>query len=169
MISFISCTVYAIRKSNYIRQIPIIQRQYRFTMDIKLLGGRHARWTNIFRATATEHNCCSSKGDRIPAIFLRPGSNNTLHICNSINGRGNLCVNPVVPVNKFTHVTIQQVKDGDKYQYSILLDHNEIYSVVNQQARSYESVNVYMGDGYYAPADAVVKNYHFENLEECSH
>ena len=134
-------------------------------MDIKPLGGKNARWTSIFRATATGYDCCSASGDRAPAIFLHPGSNNKIHICNSINGRGSACVNPIIPTNKFSHVTVQQIKEGDKYQYSILVNHNEIYTVENKKARSYESVNVYMGDNYYAPADAVVQNYHFENLE----
>eukprot|EP00111_Clytia_hemisphaerica_P008352 TCONS_00024387-protein len=153
--------VYEIARNQYIKTIPIIQKAYRFTMEIKPLGVRHG-WTNIFHATSNAGNCCGY-GSRIPAFFLFSGSTR-LHMCNAVNGRGNFYIDRTIPMNKFTKVDLQQVLESGEYRYSIFFNNVEVYTIVNKKPQVFKHVNVYFGDRFYTPSNALIRNFHFENL-----
>ena len=68
-------------------------------------------------------------------------------------------------MNKFTHITIQQVRDGNDYRYTILFDHQEVYTVINKKPQVFKNVDTYMGDRFYNPSNAIVRNFHFQNIE----
>ena len=137
-------------------------------MEIKPLGTKHG-WSSVFRATSTNKNCCDY-GDRIPGMYFQSGSTR-LYIGNAVNGNGNfhrtekIALFKEIPLNKFTLVTIEQVIEDGEYRYSIYFDHEELYSTINSKPRVFKHVNVYMGDSFYNPANAVIRNFNFENLE----
>lgn len=120
-------------------------------------------WSNILRVNAGTQNCCSV-GNRIPALFFYHRTTK-LHVCNAINNNGNKYFNKVIPMGKFTNVKIQQVRQTDgKYTYSVLFNDEEVYSIINKTPREFTNAKVFIGDRFYAAADAVVKNLEFENL-----
>ena len=167
MIDFLyvfNSSVVKVQRNQYIREIAVVQKAYRFTLDIKPTGTKKG-WTNVFRATATPTKNCCSYGNRVPAIFFRSDTSK-LHICNSINGRGNFYIDEMIPMDKYTTVTIQQLRNEDgKYRYTILLDHKEAYTVINNKPQVFKNVQVFFGDRFYQPSEAMIKNFLFQNLE----
>ena len=89
------------------------------SLDIKPLG-KTKGWTNVFRIQQKGHKDCCSYGDRIPAIFMRPGDTR-LHIAYSVSGAGNRWVDTArLAIGKYHRVVIQQRKQiNGKYRYRI--------------------------------------------------
>lgn len=153
---------YEVARNQFIQDIKIITKAYRFSLDIKPMGVVSG-WSNIIRVASTTKNCCD-KGNRIPALFFHTQSTK-IHTCNYINGNGNFHVNVAIPMGKFTNVKIQQILQSDgTYRYSIAYDDKEIYSVINKTPKAFENAKVFIGDRFYNPSNAIVSNFKFENL-----
>ncbi|XP_066933093.1 uncharacterized protein [Clytia hemisphaerica] len=165
IVSPLPMNVYVPRKNNYITNIPVVEKAFRYTMEIKPVGVRPG-WTSIFHATRNvkgNRNCCGY-GSRIPALFFH--SNTTkLHTTASINGRGNFYINNDMDMDRFTVVTIEQSRQHDgQYRFSLMFDYIEVYTVINKQPEVFKDVSIYIGDPWYEPSNVVVRNFHFENL-----
>ena len=59
----------------------------------------------------------------------------------------------------------QQVREGDQYRYSILFNHEEVFTMVNTKPQVFKNVQTFVGDRFYYASDAIVQNIKFENIE----
>ena len=118
-------------------------------------------WTNVIHLT-TGGNCCGN-GQRIPAVWFHSSSTratvNRMHICSSINNRGNHCYNPRnIPRGKWTDVEISQRPEGAWYRYEVKINGKVVASTINRAAREFRNVKVYASDPWYNGAAGSIRN-----------
>ena len=132
-----------------------------FSMEIKPTGLKSG-WTNIFHAMTGKGRCCSN-GARIPAIFMYSQSTR-LHVCNSVNGRGNYYVDFDIPMGKFTKVDVKQAKrSSGEYRNSIFVDGKRLASIVNTKPLVFKDAKLYASNSFYNPASAEIRNLHAQS------
>ena len=108
----------------------------------------------------------AGNGGRIPAVFLHRG-NSRMQICSWISKSNNQCWNSHhLPYDKFTNVSISQRAVNGKVYFSVVIDGNEHYKIVNTIPRTFHNVKVFGGDNWYPPAEAVLRNYKLKQFEQ---
>ena len=124
-------------------------------------------WGEIIRINNNGIDCCSI-GSRIPGVFFR-GSSLKLHICTTLGTNGNSCwsSDSDLPVNKETHVKIEQRKnEAGKYIYTIVIDGEEKFTKENTSPREFKDATMYsdMNKGKNRIANVKLKGVQFKNL-----
>jgi hypothetical protein len=103
-------------------------------------------WTSVFHLTGTNENCCDH-GDRIPAFWIN--SNGYFSIESSVNNNGNYWKHIPIELGKTYQVTIQQVKDGKKYWYEIIINGDSKLKVENKKPLTFSNVDLYGSDPWH--------------------
>ena len=84
-----------------------------FSVKVKvIIHSAHSEWSNILRFTSTGSDCCNI-GDRVPAIFLRPGGG-ALAITNAVGDSGNHHFYHKIEMGKLYDIEIVQEKTNGK-------------------------------------------------------
>jgi len=141
-------------KGNNVAQIEVgTNFEFSFTLQPRgVLNG----WTNIVHVTM-DGNCCNM-GYRIPGVWFH-SKTTKLHICTGCNGVGNTCLNPIesLQIGTRTRVTIR-VNDG---VFTAQYDNREVGRVSCTspfEPSQGRLATVYLSDGWYPAANAVVEN-----------
>ena len=149
-------------KNVLVKQIPFQERAWEISFNIKPLH-LITTWASILHFTTGGDN--GVVGFRIPGIWFHPGTLK-LVICSAINSNPNHCfTSSPISQGKFTKITIRQTHHKDyTYLYKIFIHNKEVFSVYNHHARVFSRVQVFSGDPWYNPADALVRDLTFKNL-----
>lgn len=152
-------------KSNYIAPIPVVQKSFKFSLEIKPIA-KIRGWSSISRITSTGKDCCNY-GDRIPLVKFNPNSYR-LHIAFSLNGRGNGYWNSKsLKEGEYSKVVIKQVfMYAQKYRYSIHINGEEVHQTTNTKPQVFKDAKLYAGDAFFEPSNVLIRNLKFENLGE---
>uniref|UniRef100_A0A7M5V0H6 Uncharacterized protein n=1 Tax=Clytia hemisphaerica TaxID=252671 RepID=A0A7M5V0H6_9CNID len=153
------------KKNLPIAKVPVVKKEFMVSFDIKPLA-KTGGWTNVFRIQQKGHKDCCSYGDRIPAVFMRPGDTR-LHISYSVSGAGNRFFDTArLAIGKYHKVVIQQRKQiNGKYRYSIDINGREVYQQENTKTADFKDCLMWASDGFYKAGNAMLKNIVFQNLE----
>ena len=100
-----------VRKNDQIATIANWGPEYRVKVEV-IVHSAHSGWSNILHFTSTGSNCCNI-GDRVPAIFLRPGGG-SLHITNAVGDNGNYWFDHNIEMGKSYEIEIVQEKTNGK-------------------------------------------------------
>ena len=90
-----------------------------------------------------------------------------LYIYNLVNGRRNTFVSNPLTFNKYTRVEISQKPDVNNelvILYTIKINGKQVYQTVCHDARYSENIYVYKGSLWRNPAEALIKDFVYENL-----
>ena len=132
--------------------------EFEVSLDVKPLG-TVSGWANIIHVGRGGSQ--STYGDRLPAIWFRPGTRR-LHICSSVNNDNNHCIdrNSNLPSNRFTNIRITQdfEEASNNYRYSIFIDGNQVHSIINRNPITVANAKVYMASVWTSTANVLVKN-----------
>ena len=145
-------------RNHLIRTFPVYFNEYEVSLDIKPTGHVNSGWENIFRVTKGSDTV--SIGDRLPAIWFLPFTKR-LYICTAINFNKSHCFDGGynLPFSVFTNVKIQQQRLSDNsYQYSIKINGVTRHEINNTNPVILYNAKVYLGDPWYNPAKAQIKN-----------
>lgn len=145
-----------ISTDNLYTTIPKFHKNYKVSLDIKPLG-TVSDWASILTVGLNEGE--GVYGGRTPALFFDTDSLSFV-VCSAINGLDNNCfrIDPI-PLDQWTTVIVQQAQQlNEEYLYSISIDGEVVFTVVNADARDFEEIKVYAGDPSYGPANAVLRN-----------
>ena len=98
-------------------------------------------------------------------IKFKPNSYR-LHIAFSLNGLGNKNFDTAaLKEGQYSKVVIRQkLMFGNDYRYSISVNGEEVFMVVNKQAMEFPDVKLYAGDTFYEPSNCYIRNLRFKNL-----
>ena len=104
-------------------------------------------------------------GGRVPGVWFWSASSptakrNRFHICASVNGVGNFCYNSAVtiPLDQWTSVEISQRPEGASYRYEVKINGKRLGSSINNKARTWPNVKVYVADKWYPAAPGSMRN-----------
>ena len=122
-----------------------------------------SNWSSIIHFTISNKNCCNAK-DRCPAIFFRPGNTKIcVVIGNSSKGNLNFSTNNPLPLNQNTKVILTVT--GNKAYFKCYNELNivfENHTVTIPGIRPLGLAYVYVGDPWYEPAKALIKNIKYQ-------
>ena len=150
-------------KNRIFSQLPRVGKQWYLSFDVKPTGTIRSS-SNIVHATIGKDS--ERFGDRIPAVWFRPGRTE-LSICSAVNDQKNYCwTSRALPLNKFTNVRIRQVWNPTLHVYEFIVELNDVvvHKVVNNGAESFDNVLLYASNPWNVPAKAVVRHLVFQNL-----
>jgi len=168
-VAFESLDEFKLGKNNIIGGLPFIGKQFIISFQIKLNSGV-PDWTNVFHFTNNGGD--NVYGERTPSIGI--WSRNALGVFSAINGNPgywtyknvprlhygvwyNLEISQLWIDNKFVfEAKLEKAKTGRQGQWYNFGNGTSIWSVVNNDARMFENINI-MGSTE-NPADAHVKN-----------
>ena len=110
---------FPLKKGKIIKTIPVLQKEWKVSFDLKVFGSRNS-WGSIVHFTVNGNH---GMGNRIPAVWTRPGSTG-LHIISAIDDNGNSAYNTDdLEKKQFYSVVIEQKKRiDDAYEYNIWID-----------------------------------------------
>ena len=102
-------------------------------------------WTSVFHFTANDNS--GDHGDRIPAFWIN--RNGYFFIVSSVNDNGDYYKYIPFELGKIYQVTIQQVKDGNKYWYEIIINGDSKLKVENKKPLTFSNVDLYGSDPWH--------------------
>ena len=100
-----------VRKNDQIATIANWGPEYRVKVEV-IVHSAHSGWSNILHFTSTGSNCCNI-GDRVPAIFLRPGGG-ALTITNAVGANGNYHFDYNIEIGKSYYIEMVQENTNGK-------------------------------------------------------
>ena len=115
-------------------------------------------WRNIFRFTNTSNDCCN-KGDRIPALWVRPDNNNNFHVRFSTDANGNDGIDTGILFPMGVPILIGLVFDGNTFTlyYNNIMAYNSTFN--NIMARDSNTV-LQIADSFYEQDGSLfIKNF----------
>ena len=139
--------------------------EWKITFDLKLDGHKATNWENIFRVSASDNNM-GTCGDRYPAIWLRSGSSNVLHITTCRNGKANYVYDHTVAgINQWIHYELgQEDRDGTIWYY-LKENGNIVHEIINDAAQAFSGLNHWSGDKHYQACEScAIKNWTYSTI-----
>ena len=153
---YLSVGGFAVTKGTLYQTIPILNKQWKISLDIMPTGVVHG-WSSILHVGVGGHN--EVYGDRTPAIWFKSGTTE-LYISSAISGTKNYDRSfPAIPMHQWTKVEIYQIKQSSGYQYTIRVAGTIVHQKINTQATVFHNVTVYTGNSYDEPAKAIIDNF----------
>jgi len=148
-----------IKRNDVLTTIPRLGKTFSVKFEVKPTrnGGR---WTNVLHLT-TGGNCCNN-GQRIPAVLL--DSRNKMYVAFSVNGRGNhlYSTEDGIPSNRWTAVEIKQFPEDNAYRYEVVVNGKTIGSIVNNDARQFDAVQVFTAWQWSIPTPGSIRKLRIE-------
>merc|ERR1712222_288854 len=156
-----------VKKNTKLKNMDI-PLDYEVGLDITPNNKIEKNWANIVHFTATGKDCCGY-GSRIPGVWFWPGTRKLLvvdgHTANGNSHTGQWKCNDKL-------LTLQANK---KYRLRMVFKKKTVSVMVNGKAactniprsdrKVFKNVQVYVGDPWYAPADAKVAKLYFKALK----
>ena len=98
-------------------------------------------------------------------IWFQPKSSNLI-VCAAVSGNQNHCVSsPQLPLNQYSQIIVQQIQKGDlKYYYQVFVNIQKILDEVNDRPAVFNNVKYFVGDPWYEPANAHLRNFNLEQF-----
>ena len=146
-----------IRKSKLLETLPIVNPKFEVKFDIFPTSLPSVTWASIVHLTVG--NNIGEHGDRIPGIWLN--SNSFWYVTSSVSGNKDHW-------HKFTNVSLNswtsfriwqdQLPDGT-YMFEYSINDDTIYSIFNNDPRSFRNVKIYASDPWHVAAKAKIRNF----------
>ncbi|XP_065682610.1 uncharacterized protein LOC100204447 isoform X2 [Hydra vulgaris] len=150
-------TITPLAKGNLIAEIPVLDKEFIVSLDfnpIKFDFGSH----NIIHFTiGSDH---SNYGDKTPGIWSNSQGNGVLDIASSINGYVDVHTfsTNAFKVNQWSNIVISQVFNGSFYIYTISINEEVVFSIINYQAKHFFKVKVYASNPWAEVQNGLIKN-----------
>ncbi|XP_047141698.1 uncharacterized protein LOC100211524 isoform X3 [Hydra vulgaris] len=150
-------TITPLVKGKLIAEIPVLDKEYFVSLDfnaIKFDFGSH----NVIHFTiGSDH---FNYGDKTPGIWSNAQGNGVLDIASSINGYVDVHTfsTNAFEVNYWSNIVISQVFNGSFYIYTIIINEDVVFSIINHQANSFVNVKVYASNPWSEAQNGLIKN-----------
>ena len=123
-------------------------------------------WCSAIHLTQNENS--KTIGDRTPSVFLsgKP-SISKISFRSAVNRNIDHYYDSfaIPKINELTHFEIhQRYVSGGKYRYFIKMNDQEIFSIINNEARQFYNVKVYASDPWYIACPGYIKNFSVTNF-----
>ena len=136
---------------------------FRVSFDLKIHSKVSSQLSSILAFKGNGGLIDSNKNrDRTPAIFYN--KNGHLHFTNAVSLNRNHSFDKKIDLQKWYHIEIEQKWKYEKVFYIIMVNAEEIHSVVNTYPKYYDNVKVFAGNNFHPPANGSYRNLIWENL-----
>jgi len=139
--------------------IALWPKQNFVTLSIKPMSGTII-WANVFQFTTGENY--GYHGTRCPSLFLHFDK---WHCTTSANGNANNYIysGEPIPMNVFSYFYYEQRFNAtiQEYVIKVFINNTLVKEVINNDARDFQNVKIYLANSWYDPADAIVKDFKY--------
>merc|ERR1711976_916372 len=158
--------VFDIEPKNLLATFKYMEKAYDIEFDLKLDSVKPRGYLSVLQMTTGDKRE-GQYGDRNPGIFVK---GNKLHIASAINGDWNHNFDVPKPLKAGNWYKIRIVQDlsmwKDKKEkvheeatFTVKIDNEEVYSIVNKQPRTFENVKLYAAAPFrYKAASGKIKD-----------
>ena len=156
-----------LQKGAQLAEIPIYSPEWSLSFSMRLHADTASMAGNDYcnLVHLTKHSFSGQHGDRTPLISVYKPTQR-LHIASSVNGHTSHQQNPLVlSIDQTYKIEVHQryVSNGE-YRYFIKIDGQEVYSVINTDARQFYNIKVYASGPFRDACPAYIKNFKFTNF-----
>ena len=82
-----------------------------------------------------------------------------LYICSDVNNDTDYCwQSPLIPSHTWVHIHIQQIQDGDKHVYQVLIDGKVQHEKINKSPRVFYNVTLYVSNPWYPAQQGLMED-----------
>ena len=142
-----------LKQDNLLTALPKVGNEYDVTFEIMPNTFKND-WQSVIHLTVG--NDAEEYGDRNPAVFIH--GDKLLQISSAVNGNKDYKYKSKAPsVNKWTKISICQIKYNAKYMFEVWIDGNKVHSVENKKASEFNDVKIYAGDPWYESLDGNIR------------
>jgi len=144
------------RRGNLLTSLSLWPKEYEIKFDFFPFFLPDS-FVNILHVTKGGNN--DVYGDRSPSIYAKGGSDPFLHICSSINGNKNYCMNFNISSNTWISLRIAQKKaENQSYEIEYTVDNIVMDTVVNGLAMEFENVKIYSSNPWVPSLNGILRN-----------
>ena len=141
------------RKNQVIRTIASISKVNSVSFSVNPTSFIKG-WSSVLHFTTGGN--AGRLGYRIPGVFFYY---NRLHICGSVSGNSNYCLNSQpLAANRWAKVRIVNSKVGTAYWYEVYVNGRRLVKVKNTRPAIYKNVRIYATDPWYAQFRGSIRN-----------
>nr|XP_047133475.1 uncharacterized protein LOC105845120 [Hydra vulgaris] len=145
-----------LEKGKIVAEVPMLNNEYLISFDLfpnKFVSG----WHSVIHFT--NNSDIGNYGDRTPGIFFHEYGDGTLHITAPINGYPNFYFNTnPIRLNMWSKIEVSQFLKNSYYLYTIRINRDVVFSMINYKTQSFDNVKVYASDPWYEVQDGFIKN-----------
>lgn len=120
-------------------------------------------WTNIFRATSTNHNCCND-GDRSPTVFHKKDGQLQFGVTTMKNKFEDCEPKAKVVLHKWTSIEFEVVSIPTGISMTVRYDGKTVCTRTLNDHISSGMRTLYTSDSHYKPTSALIKLVKIENV-----
>ena len=147
--------------------IPVLSPEWSLTFTVRLLdlSALSGEYSGIIHLT--ENGNGGPYGDRTPLVNLKKVSEAFhLELASAINSQDKFWLSAhVMKVGESTHVEIhQRYVSGGNYRFFVKINGQEVYSIINRDARQFYNVKVYASDPWHPVSPGYIKNLEVTNF-----
>uniref|UniRef100_A0A7M5UU39 Uncharacterized protein n=1 Tax=Clytia hemisphaerica TaxID=252671 RepID=A0A7M5UU39_9CNID len=164
-----------LKRNTLVAIIPRLSNEWIVSLNVRLhsplseVNFQNMWVCNIVHFTQGGHSLRHQYGDRTPLIGIGK-TTSKFHITNAVNNDpifnfNNDGVGNVLTINQTYHLEVHQryVSNGD-YRYFITIDGEELYSVLNTDARQFYDVKVFMSNDWQIVCPVYISNFEITNF-----
>ena len=145
----------SITKSTLLKTLPLVSPIFEVKFDVFTKSIPNVDWANAVHLTIG--NNVGNHGDRIPGVWLNKKS--FWLVASSIDGNTHYHKFWNVSIDTWTSFRIWQDKLPDgSYFFEYSMNDNSIYSISNNDPKSFKNVKVYASDPWHAAVDGKIRN-----------
>ncbi|XP_065671534.1 uncharacterized protein LOC136089454 [Hydra vulgaris] len=149
-----------IKKGNFLGNFTI-PKEYEISFEV-YLNKTVTSYANIIHFTIGR-DCCDY-GSRIATMFY--SSDGIAEINAPINGNGNYYYyTNLITLMKWIKITIKQYLSNGHYYYAVEIDGEAVQTVQNNDARSFENVQLYVSDSWHEAPPGFLRNLMVPSVE----
>nr|XP_047133477.1 uncharacterized protein LOC100212045 [Hydra vulgaris] len=143
-------------KEKIIAEIPKLYNEYLISFDVypnKFVRG----WHSVIHFTIGSD--IANYGDRAPGIWFHENGDGMLYIAAPINGYANYYFNTnPIKQNWWSNIEVSQFLRSTDYLYTIKINGDVVFSMINYNAQIFENMKVYASDPWTEVQDGFIKN-----------
>ena len=155
-------------KNNLLTTIARLGKEWRVSVEVKPRSYEWRSYASVLHLTTgfSGSGSCARVGDRTPALWLHPLMG--VLVSTALDGKPSFSrkVRNVLPAGQWSQIEVNQVFDGEKYTFSILINETTVFSTTNNKPESFSNINVYASNPWAHPLNGTIRSLAVENKDE---
>ena len=153
-----------ISKNNLLTTITKLGKEWRVSVEVNPRSYEWRAYASVLHLTTRRFGgsgsrSCARIGDRTPSLALHPTRG--FLVSTALNGTAIFSRNVrnnTPPAGQWSRIEMNQIFDGEKYTFSILINKTTKFSTTNEKPEEFSNINVYASNPWAHPQNGTIRN-----------
>ena len=154
-----------LKRNTLLTTLPYLAKEWRISFEFKPNNYNYKGYAQIIHMTISGKGGPKGKvGERTPALWIHKTSG--VLIATTLNGKPSstkLLRTKKPLINVWNIVDIRQVKEGNKYMFSFVINGESLWSVENTKPEEFSDVKVFASSNWYEAQAGSIRQFQIEN------